>query len=94
MEKASLQQLKQKYAGQWLAFLVAEEMPNGDLLGRMIAHNLDRRELHQELREKSIKRSYVTFAGPVIKPGYTVILCYTCLLFVAWQVTGIPIVIY
>lgn len=74
MEKVSLQQLKQKYAGQWLAFLVAEEMPNGDLLGRMIAHNLDRRELHQELREKKIKRAYMTFAGPVVKPGYTVIM--------------------
>ena len=74
MEKVSLQQLKQQYAGQWLAFLVAEETPSGDLLGQMIAHSRDRRELHRELREKKVARAYVTFAGPVVKPGYTVIM--------------------
>jgi len=74
MEKISLQQAKQKYVGQWLAFLVSEETPSGDLVGQMIAHNRDRRELHQKLRQKKIKRAYVTFAGPVVKPGYTVIM--------------------
>ena len=74
MEKVSFQKLKEHYTGQWLAFLVAEESPSRDLLGEMIAHNHDRMELHQELREKSIKRAYVTFAGPVIKPGYPVIM--------------------
>jgi len=74
MEKTSLHQLKQQYAGQWLAFLVSEETPSGDLLGQMIAHNHDRRELHRELRDKKVYRAYVTFAGPVVKPGYTVIM--------------------
>ena len=74
MEKVSLRALKQQYAGQWLAFLVDQETPGGDLLGQMIAHNLDRRELHRELREKKVERVYVTFAGPVVKPGYTVIM--------------------
>lgn len=74
MERVSLEKAKQDYAGQWLAFLVAEEKPTGELLGRVIAHNYDRRELHRELREKKIDRVYVTFAGPVVKPGYAVIL--------------------
>jgi len=74
MERMSLEKAKQDYAGQWLAFLVAEETPTGELLGQVIAHNHDRRELHRELREKKIDRAYVTFAGPVVKPGYAVIL--------------------
>lgn len=74
VEKVSLQQLKQQYDGEWVAFLVVEETPSGDLLGQMIAHNHDRRELHRELRAKRVERAYVTFAGPVIKPGYTAIL--------------------
>jgi hypothetical protein len=74
MEKVSLEQVKQRYAGQWLAFLVLEETPAGELLGQVIAHNRDRRELHRELREKKVQRAYVTFAGPAVKPGYAVIL--------------------
>jgi len=70
----SLEQAKQQYAGQWLAFLVIEETPAGELLGQLIAHNPDRRDLHRELREKKVKQAYVTFAGPVVKPGYAVIL--------------------
>jgi len=74
MEAESLEKAKQEYAGQWLAFLVTEERPNGELLGQLIAHHADRRELHRELREKRVGRAYVTFAGPVVKPGYAVIL--------------------
>ncbi len=74
MERVSIEKAKQEYAGQWLAFLVSEEMPTGELLGQIIAHNPDRRDLHRELREKKVDRAYVTFAGPVVKPGYAVIL--------------------
>jgi len=74
MSKVSLEKAKQQYAGQWLAFLVTEETPTGELLGRVITHNHDRRELHKELREKKVDRAYITFAGPVVKPGYAVIL--------------------
>lgn len=73
MEKVSLEQVKRQYAGQWLAFLVIEETPTGQLFGQLIAHNPDRRDLHRELREKKMARAYVTFAGPVVKPGYAVI---------------------
>jgi hypothetical protein len=46
----------------------------GELWGQLLAHNPDRRELHRELQEKQVKRAYIIFAGPVVKPGYTVIL--------------------
>jgi len=74
VEKVSLEQAKRQYAGQWLAFLVTEETPTGELLGHLIAHNRDRKELHRELRKRKVTKAYVTFAGPVVKPGYVVIL--------------------
>ena len=74
MERVNLEKARQEYAGQWLAFLVTEETPTGEMLGQVIAHNSDRRELHRELRERKIDRAYVTFAGPVVKPGYAMIL--------------------
>ncbi len=74
MERVSIEKAKQEFAGQWVAFLVTEEMPTGELLGQVIGHNPQRRELHRELREKKVDRAYVTFAGPVVKPGYAVIL--------------------
>lgn len=74
MEKTNLEQAKQRYAGQWLAFLITEETPTGELLGQLLAHNPDRRQLHRELRKRKVERAYITFAGPVIKPGYAVIL--------------------
>ena len=74
MKKVSLDLAKQQYPGQWLALLVTEEAPKGELLGELIAHNPDRRELHRVLREKKMTRAYITFAGPPVKPGYTAIL--------------------
>lgn len=74
MEKVSLEQMKRQHAGQWLAFLVMEETPTGELLGQLLAHHSDRRELHRQLREKKVDQVYVTFAGPAVKPGYAVIL--------------------
>ena len=74
MDEVSLKEVKGRYAGQWVAFLVREETPDGELLGQLIAHNDDRRQLHRELRQKKVERAYVTFAGPVVQPGYAVIL--------------------
>ena len=73
MAKVNLEDAKQRYAREWLAFSIAEEASTGELFGHVIAHNSDRRELHRELREKKVRDVYVTFAGPPVKPGYTVI---------------------
>jgi len=70
----TLEHAKQEYSGQWLAFLVTRETPEGQLLGRVIAHNADRRELHRQLRRRKVKKAYITFAGPPVKPGYAVML--------------------
>lgn len=74
MEKISLDKAKEIYNGEWIAFTVEEKTPEGELIGTVVAHNVDRRELHKELRRKKIKNVYVTFAGPVPKPGYVIIL--------------------
>ncbi|MEW5718812.1 MAG: hypothetical protein AB1817_09315 [Chloroflexota bacterium] len=74
METVWLEEMKQKYAGQWLAFLVSEETATGEIKGQLLAHHPDRRELHRQLRAKGIKQVYITFAGPIVKPGYAVIL--------------------
>ena len=59
-----IQRLKEKYKGEWLA------VKNG----KVVAHNPDRRKLHQEIRKKGFKGVYITFAGPIVRPGYEIIL--------------------
>ena len=49
MAKVNLEDAKQRYAREWLAFSIAEEASTGELFGHVIAHNSDRRELHREL---------------------------------------------
>ncbi len=71
--KQTLEQAKKKYAGEWIAFVVKEEKDEIEKLeGEVIEHHKDRRELHKRLRERNIKNAYITFAGPLIKPGYSV----------------------
>jgi len=69
MDTVSLDEAKRQHPGEWLAFLVS-----GEVLGRLIAHNPDRRELHRELRKGNVRHPYVAFAGPAMRPGYTAIL--------------------
>jgi len=35
MEKMNLEQARERYAGQWLAFLVTEEAPTGGTVGQI-----------------------------------------------------------
>ena len=74
MEILSLEKAKEMYSGEWIAFIVKEKTSKGELIGEVVAHNIDRRELHRELRKRGIKHAYITFAGPVPKPGYVIIL--------------------
>jgi hypothetical protein len=69
-----IQKLKKKYKGQWLAIKVTQEKEGKAIKGKLLAHNPDRRELHKELRRRKIKGVYVTYAGPIVKPGYSIIL--------------------
>ncbi|ODS42049.1 MAG: hypothetical protein MSIBF_01500 [Candidatus Altiarchaeales archaeon IMC4] len=67
-----IETLKKKYHGEWIAAKVLKENENREVTeAELITHNKDRRDLHRELREKHVKDAYVTYAGPVIKPGYS-----------------------
>lgn len=69
----TLRDAKENYANEWIAFIVKKEKSEIDQLeGEVIEHDKDRRELHRRLRERNIENAYVTFAGPLIRPGYSV----------------------
>jgi hypothetical protein len=70
----TIQKLKKKYQGEWLAVKVLEEKEGRVTKGELIAHHRDRRELHRILRKKKIKKAYIFFSGPIVKPGYSIIL--------------------
>ena len=67
-----LKQAKEKFKDEWIAFVVKEEEPTGNLLGEVLDHDKDKRLLHERLRKNEVKYAYITYAGPYIKPGYEV----------------------
>jgi len=73
----TLKEAKRRYPQEWVAFKVEKEGKNvDDAQGQVLDHDKDRREIHRRLREKKIKEVYLTFAGPLIRPGYEVMfLC-------------------
>ncbi len=69
----TLKEAKQIYAQEWIAFFVEEEKADVDeIRGQVLEHHRDRREIHRRLREQGVKDAYITFAGPLIRPGYEV----------------------
>ena len=73
----TLKEAKQLYPQEWIAFHVEEEGEDVDeARGQVLDHHRDRREVHRRLRERAVKDAYITFAGPLIRPGYEVMfLC-------------------
>ena len=69
----TLKEAKQIYPQEWIAFFVEEEKADVDeIRGQVLDHHRDRREIHRRLRERGVKDAYITFAGPLIRPGYEV----------------------
>ncbi|MBM3239611.1 hypothetical protein FJZ31_25265 [Candidatus Poribacteria bacterium] len=66
-----LKDAKNRYYGEWIAFRAYEEGDNPD--GEVVLHNKDRRNFDSELIARGLKDIYITFAGPLIPKGYTVI---------------------
>ncbi|NQS97610.1 MAG: hypothetical protein HQ591_04075 [candidate division Zixibacteria bacterium] len=66
-----LEEAKNKYEGEWIAFRSFDESDNPE--GEVILHNKDRRKFDRELVERCIKDVYITFTGPIVPEGYTVI---------------------
>jgi len=69
----TLSEAKKQYAGEWIAFLIQHDGRDKEISGEILEHDLDKRTLHNRLRNKKIKEAYITFAGPVVKPGYEVL---------------------
>lgn len=69
----TLSEAKQQYHGEWIAFLIQQDGRDKEIFGEILEHDFDKRELHNKLRNKKIKEAYITFAGPVVKPGYEVL---------------------
>jgi hypothetical protein len=69
----TLIEAKKQYDGEWIAFLIQQDGRDKEPCGEILDHDTDKRELHKKLRNKKIKEAYITFAGPVVKPGYEVL---------------------
>jgi len=69
----TLSEAKKKFEGEWIAFLIQENEKNGDTLGQILEHDSDKRKLHKKLRKRNVKDAYITFSGPIVKPGYEVL---------------------
>ncbi len=73
-----LKKAKQLYPQEWIAFRIEKEGKEvDDAYGHVLDHDKDRREIHRRLREHAVKDVYITFAGPLIRPGYEVMFLYS-----------------
>lgn len=69
----TLGKAKQRYPREWIAFKIEKEGKDiDDVRGQVLEHDKDRRAVHQRLRARAVKDAYITFAGPLIRPGYEV----------------------
>jgi hypothetical protein len=65
-----LEEAKDKYRGEWIAFRIFEEGDNPE--GEVVLHNKDRWAFDKELLEKEITEVYITFAGPLVREGFAI----------------------
>ena len=69
----TLGRAKQRYAQEGIASKIEQEGKGIDeARGQVLDHDKDRRAVHQRLRARAVKDAYITFAGPLIRPGYEV----------------------
>lgn len=66
-----LEEAKNKYQGEWIAFRAFEKSDNPE--GEVVLHHKDRWVFDKELVERGIKNVYITFAGPPVPEGYAII---------------------
>jgi len=67
----TLEEAKAQYQGEWIAFRTSDETENPE--GEVVLHNKDRWQFDKELVEHSITNVYITFAGPLVREGYSVV---------------------
>lgn len=66
-----LEAAKNKYQDEWIAFKTNDESDNPE--GEVVLHSKDRWAFDKELLERKITDVYITFSGPIIKEGFSVI---------------------
>lgn len=67
-----LEEVKTEYQDEWIAFRAADESENPE--GELILHNRDRWMFDRELVGRGITDVYITFAGPLVKEGFSVMV--------------------
>ena len=67
----TLQEAKSKYRGEWIAFKEFGKRKNSE--GEVLLHSKNRKKFDKELIAKRMTGVYITFSGPVVKKGYTII---------------------
>ncbi len=65
-----LDEAKTIYHGEWIAFRACDESNNPE--GEVILHYKDRWTFDRELIERGVTDVYITFAGPLVKEGFSV----------------------
>ncbi|MBM4347976.1 MAG: hypothetical protein FJ107_07560 [Deltaproteobacteria bacterium] len=71
MKAMRLEEAKEMYQGEWIAFRPSAECADPE--GEVILHNKDRRAFDKELVQRGLTDLYLTFAGPPVPEGYALI---------------------
>ncbi|MBN2208457.1 MAG: hypothetical protein JW759_04095 [Candidatus Coatesbacteria bacterium] len=66
-----LAEAKTRYRSEWIAFRTSEETDNPE--GEVVLHSKDRRAFDKELLRRGLIDVYITFAGPPVPDGYSVV---------------------
>ena len=67
-----LETAKRKFKGDWLAFQFTDESKEE---GKVLLHTKSRHRLHKKLNSGKIPKGlYITFAGPLLPKGYSIVL--------------------
>jgi len=66
-----LAEARMTYRTEWIAFRTSEETENPE--GEVVLHNKDRRAFDKELLRRGLTDVYITFAGPPVPDGYSVV---------------------
>lgn len=65
-----LEEAKRLHPNEWIAFRPLGEGDNPE--GRLILHHPDRRTFDKKLIRQGISDVYITFTGPLVREGFSV----------------------
>jgi clan AA aspartic protease (TIGR02281 family) len=65
-----INELKEKYEGEWLAIKITKEKKGKAVEGELKDHCNDRKEIWERAKKIKEKGLYITYAGPPLEKGY------------------------